>query len=79
MSSLAQDFGPDEAEDLFNRAWNKGLLDERDGRYIIPIPSMQDWLVSNYARERINFPQEPRPIQNLNKQNPEIDVRRPVT
>ena len=73
MSSLAQDLGPDEAEDLFNRAWNKGLLDERDGRYVIPIPSMQDWLVSNYAPEQIKFPQEPQPIQNLNRQNPGID------
>ena len=74
VSTLTQDIGSDKAEDLFNRAWNKGLLDERDGRYVIPIPSMQDWLVTNYTREKIKFPQEPQPIRNLNKPNPGTDL-----
>jgi len=42
--SLTQDFGPDKAEELFYQALDKGLLDEHDGRYVIPIPSMHTWL-----------------------------------
>ncbi len=42
--SLTQDFGPDKAEELFYQALDKGLLDEHDGRYVIPIPSMHSWL-----------------------------------
>lgn len=42
--SLTQDFGPDKAEKLFYQALDKGLLDEHDGRYVIPIPSMHTWL-----------------------------------
>lgn len=50
MSSLLQDYSRDEAERLFRQALYKGVLDERDNCYVIPIPSMHDWLVSNYAR-----------------------------
>ncbi|MDE2826606.1 MAG: hypothetical protein OXL40_04745 [Bacteroidota bacterium] len=42
--SLTQDFGPDKAEELFYQALDKGILDEHDGRYVIPIPSMHTWL-----------------------------------
>ena len=42
--SLTQDFGPDKAQELFYQALDKGLLDEHDGRYVIPIPSMHTWL-----------------------------------
>ena len=50
MSSLLQDYGHDEAEKIFRRALYKGILDERDNCFVVPIPSMQKWLVSNYAR-----------------------------
>ena len=30
------------------------VLDMRQGRYIITVPSMQDWLISNYGRGRSN-------------------------
>ena len=50
MSSLTQDYSQDKAETLFRRAVEKGIIDERNGRYVIPIPSMHDWLVSKYAR-----------------------------
>ena len=49
MMSLAQDHGADKAQEIFRRAEEKGIVDERDGRYAVPIPSMHDWLVSNYA------------------------------
>ena len=50
MESLEQDYSPDEAEKLFRRALRRGILDMRRGRYAVPIPSMHDWLVSNYAQ-----------------------------
>ena len=50
LSPLTQEYGPDEAKKLFRRAEEKGILVEMDGRYAVPIPSMHDWLVSNYAR-----------------------------
>lgn len=42
--------GVGQADKLFRRAARQGAIDERRGRYVIPVPSMQDWLVSNYAR-----------------------------
>ena len=50
LPPLTQEYGLDEAKELFRRAEEKGIIDRRDGRYIVPIPSMHDWLVSNYAR-----------------------------
>ena len=50
MMSLAQDHGEEKAEEVFRRAEEKGVLVDRDGGYVISIPSMHDWLVSNYAR-----------------------------
>ncbi len=49
-SSLTQEYGVAQADKLFRRAARQGAIDERRGRYVIPVPSMQDWLVSNYAR-----------------------------
>ncbi len=51
MSSLSQDYGNDEAARIFYQALHKGILDERNNCFVVPIPSMHDWLVSNYARE----------------------------
>ena len=42
--SLTQDIGSDKAEKLFYQALDKGLLDEHDGRYVIPTPSTHSWL-----------------------------------
>ena len=53
MSSLLQDYSHDEAERIFRQALHKGILDERDNCFIVPIPSMHDWLVSNYARIQV--------------------------
>lgn len=49
-SSLTQEYGFEEAAQLFRRAARQGTIDERRGRYVIPVPSMQSWLVSNYAK-----------------------------
>jgi len=59
LASLSQDFGPDRAAELFKEALRKGLLDERDGHYVIPIPSMHAWLKEEYGRERIEIPPAP--------------------
>lgn len=49
LQSLTQEYGADKAEKLFHRALHCGILHKRRGRYTVPIPSMQDWLVSQYA------------------------------
>ncbi len=52
-SSLKQEYSKEEADDLFDKALAKGIIDERDdGDYGIPIPSMQTWLIEEYGRER---------------------------
>ncbi|MCY4158842.1 MAG: hypothetical protein OXE92_05680, partial [Bacteroidetes bacterium] len=41
---------------LFTKAVERGILHSQDEVYSIPIPSMRTWLISNYARERIEIP-----------------------
>ncbi len=51
MASLLQDAGNQEASDIFELALQNGVLDNRNGRYAIPIPSMLDWFIDNYFIE----------------------------
>ena len=51
IESLMWDFGQDEARELFRSAERMGILSSVAGEYVVPIPSMQNWLVSNYATE----------------------------
>ncbi len=53
---LSREYGEVEAKDLFQRAVERGVLHSQKGAYTIPIPSMQTWLISNYAKERIDLP-----------------------
>ncbi len=53
---LSREYGEVEAKDLFQRAVERGVLHSQDEVYSIPIPSMQTWLISNYAMERVNLP-----------------------
>ena len=55
MESLAKAVGKPEADTVFKRALNNGVLDHRDGRYVIPIPSMRRWFIDNYYTERDPF------------------------
>jgi len=56
---IKHEYGQKEAEDLFNKALDQGIIDERkSGRYGIPIPSMQTWLLDEYGRERIEVPRD---------------------
>ncbi len=48
MESLLQDAERQEASDIFKLALDNGVLDNRNGRYTIPIPSMFDWFIDNY-------------------------------
>jgi len=51
MSVLENEYTPEVAESLFNKALERGIVDEReDGDYGIPIPSFHTWLVDEYAK-----------------------------
>ena len=52
MESLVKAVGKHEADTVFKRALRKGVLDHRNGRYVIPIPSMRRWFIDNYYIER---------------------------
>ena len=64
LPPLTQEYGLDEAKELFRRAEEKGIIDRREGRYVVPIPSMHDWLVSNYARIQVKGTSD-RPLGQL--------------
>ncbi len=48
--ALTDAYGESKAEELFRRMVHKGVLEEFDNMYVIPIPSMQVWLVENFGR-----------------------------
>ncbi len=57
-SSFEQEYSKEEADNLFDKALKKGIIDERDdGDYGIPIPSMQAWLIEEYGREQVDIPE----------------------
>ncbi len=60
MDSLLQDVEKQEALKIFKLALDNGVLDNRNGRYAIPIPSMFDWFIDNYFIER-DPPDNPHP------------------
>lgn len=49
ISSLRQDYDQDKAEMLFRMAEEKGIIALKQQRYRIPIPSMHEWVVAQYA------------------------------
>ena len=52
IESLVKAVGMQEADTVFRRALHNGVLDNRDGRYAIPIPSMRRWFIANYYIKR---------------------------
>ncbi len=76
MASLIQEYGETKAEKLFRLGLEKGLLDERRGNYAIPIPSMQDWLVTNYAHIQTKSPPETMKVPRSPGRNPGMDLGR---
>jgi len=53
MATIQKEYSHEVAEDLFNNALARGIIDEReDGDYGIPIPSFHTWLVDEYARRK---------------------------
>jgi hypothetical protein len=59
VAALEKDLGATvDPEALFKKALRKGVLEERNGEYRVPIPSMRDWLQDEYARESIEIPRE---------------------
>jgi len=72
MYVLENEYSQEVAEDLFNKALERGIIDEReDGDYGIPIPSFHSWLVNEYAKGKDKGPdQKPKklhskPMQSL--------------
>ena len=49
MMSLMQEYGREKARKLFRRALRDGVLHTQAGGYAVLVPSMQEWLVSNYG------------------------------
>jgi len=56
-TALSQEYDPEKAKSLFEKAVERGILHSQDEIYFIPIPSMRNWLVTNYAHERVEIPQ----------------------
>ncbi len=76
MASLRMEFSEDKAEEIFTLALYKGILDMRDNLYVVPIPSMHDWLVDNFARYRAPlFPPPPPPDLSIEHAPKEHDQR----
>ncbi len=59
ISSLRQEYGQSNAEDIFQKFEEKGILEQNDLGYIVSIPSMHNWLTETYTREKIELPREP--------------------
>ncbi len=76
LSSLTQEYGETEAKKLFHLGRERGLIEDRDGDYAIPIPSMQDWLVSNYAHIQTKSPPQTMEIRRSSGRNPGMDLGR---
>jgi len=50
MDTLIATYGPTKSEKFFNVMLNRGILHlQSGGMYDVPIPSMRDWLINNYA------------------------------
>ncbi|MCY3998249.1 MAG: hypothetical protein OXC92_06840 [Flavobacteriaceae bacterium] len=48
ISSFEKEFPIEKSENLYERAVEKGVFHRvKDGRYIVPLPSMKHWLISN--------------------------------
>lgn len=54
--SLSLEFTAEEVEEQILFAIHKGVLGERGNRFVIPIPTMHEWLVDGYADHRIRRP-----------------------
>lgn len=53
VAVLKEDLGSEaKADAIFDKAFRKGILDERDGEYIVPIPSMHNWFLDEYGPDR---------------------------
>lgn len=50
VAMLGKDLGDKaDPEAIFEKVLRKGVLEERDGEYVVPIPSMRDWLQERYG------------------------------
>ncbi len=61
ITSLLQVAGKQDALEIFELALHNGVLDHRNGRYVILLPSMRRWFIDNYFIKR-----DPPPPPNQN-------------
>lgn len=76
ISYLSQTHGAENAQEISLRAVEKGVISSRDAYYHMPIPSMQNWLVSKYAIESTRDTPSQSPVkgQQLSIQGKELEV-----
>ncbi len=58
IAPMAQKYGDDKAEKLFKKFEERGILDQTDMGYVVPIPSMHIWLKDTYIKEESEIPGE---------------------
>ncbi len=77
LAAFSEHQGPAAASATFQHALHKGVVVERrDGRFALPIPSMHDWLVQEYA-ERARDPSSPGHTEGVPVLRPPRGVRKP--
>jgi len=77
LAAFSEHQGPTVASVTFQHALHKGVVVERrDGRFALPIPSMHDWLLQEYA-ERARGPSSPGHTEVVPVLHPPRGVRRP--
>jgi len=62
MSALTQIYDKEEAEVLFDKFIEKGIIEQDGDGYVIPIPSMHTWLKDTYARKMPRQNQSKHPL-----------------
>ncbi len=69
MSSMVDEYGREEPDNLFHLFIEKGILEEHEEGYAISIPSMHTWLNEKYGLERLGSTHgtkaHPTPMKNF--------------
>ncbi len=71
LTILNEEYPPEVADNLFKRALEQGILDKHeDGRYGVPIPSMQTWLIEEYGRKQVDMPKIEDEVSKVRRELP---------
>ena len=53
VAAFGKDLGDEvDPEAIFEKVLRKGVLEKRNGQYVVPIPAMRDWLQERYGPDR---------------------------